>query len=315
MEASVVDSVRQHRTARATQGIGFGILLYIVTLGFYSWYWVYKTEEEMGKHTGEGLGGVLGLVIWILISPVMGFVIPSEIGRCTEGRSGAAHERVDRSMAFPGAILIVIPAIVWFVKVQGALNRYWESKGRPQPRIFRLRYGEPASAYRQGRSAARVMPTRVPWVRATSPWADSSSNGGRSSGRPSCSPVTPSAWQSRPGPEQRSRSAVEPRRSRIRSSPASGSSARTSAASGVPFARADEVQAPVDAVGAVDVRVPGRAEHRPVAGRRPAVAVAGGVLAVVASTSTMRPPTPSTSRCSRSAPAPPRARSARRTRA
>ena len=28
---------------------------------------------------------------------------------------------------FPGAILI-IPAIVWFVKVQGALNRYWESR-------------------------------------------------------------------------------------------------------------------------------------------------------------------------------------------
>ena len=29
---------------------------------------------------------------------------------------------------FPGLILI-IPGIVWFVKVQGALNRYWESKG------------------------------------------------------------------------------------------------------------------------------------------------------------------------------------------
>lgn len=28
---------------------------------------------------------------------------------------------------FPGGILI-IPAIVWFVKVQGALNRYWEGK-------------------------------------------------------------------------------------------------------------------------------------------------------------------------------------------
>jgi hypothetical protein len=27
---------------------------------------------------------------------------------------------------FPGSLL-VIPAIVWFVKVQGALNRYWES--------------------------------------------------------------------------------------------------------------------------------------------------------------------------------------------
>lgn len=29
---------------------------------------------------------------------------------------------------FPGGILIS-PAIVWFVKVQGALNPYWESKG------------------------------------------------------------------------------------------------------------------------------------------------------------------------------------------
>ena len=28
------------------RGIGFAILLYIVTLGFYSWYWVYKTQEE-----------------------------------------------------------------------------------------------------------------------------------------------------------------------------------------------------------------------------------------------------------------------------
>ena len=30
---------------------------------------------------------------------------------------------------FPGAILI-IPAIVWFAKVQGALNRYWEDAPR-----------------------------------------------------------------------------------------------------------------------------------------------------------------------------------------
>jgi hypothetical protein len=28
----------------------------------------------------------------------------------------------------PGALLI-IPAIVWFVKVQGALNSYWTAKG------------------------------------------------------------------------------------------------------------------------------------------------------------------------------------------
>ena len=62
------------------RGIGFGILLYIVTLGFYGWYWVFKTQDEMRKHTDDGVGGVLGLVIWILITPVSAFLIPSEVG-------------------------------------------------------------------------------------------------------------------------------------------------------------------------------------------------------------------------------------------
>jgi Domain of unknown function (DUF4234) len=111
------------------RGIGFGILLYIVTLGFYSWYWVFKTEEEMRQHTGEGLGGILGLVVWILIGPVMAFVIPSEIGKMYK-RDGQDPPMTGWTglWLFPGVILIV-PAIVWFVKVQGALNRYWEAKG------------------------------------------------------------------------------------------------------------------------------------------------------------------------------------------
>jgi Domain of unknown function (DUF4234) len=49
------------------RGIGFGILIFIVTIGIYGLYWVYKTHEELKVHTGEGIGGVLGLVIYILI--------------------------------------------------------------------------------------------------------------------------------------------------------------------------------------------------------------------------------------------------------
>ena len=63
------------------RGVGFGILLFIITIGLYGWYWAFKTQEEMKQHTGEGLGGVLGLVIWILINPVSAFVIPSEVGK------------------------------------------------------------------------------------------------------------------------------------------------------------------------------------------------------------------------------------------
>lgn len=115
------------------RGIGFGILLFIITLGFYGWYWVYKTQDEMKQHTGDGLGGVLGLVVWILISAVSAFVIPSEVGNMYK-RAGKEPPVSGWTglWLFPGAILI-IPAIVWFVKIQGGLNRYWESQPGSAP--------------------------------------------------------------------------------------------------------------------------------------------------------------------------------------
>jgi hypothetical protein len=110
------------------RGIGFGILVFIVTFGIYSLYWAYKTQEELKQHTGEGLGGVLGLVIWILINPVSAFVIPSEIGNMykKEGQQPPVSGWTGLWLFPFGALLI--PAIVWFVKVQGALNRYWVGK-------------------------------------------------------------------------------------------------------------------------------------------------------------------------------------------
>jgi hypothetical protein len=109
------------------RGIALGVILFIVTFGLYGWYWAFKTHEEMKQHTGQGLGGVLGLVIWILITPVSVFAIPSEIGTMYK-RAGQLPPMTGWTglWAFPGGIL-VIPAIIWFVKVQGALNRYWEA--------------------------------------------------------------------------------------------------------------------------------------------------------------------------------------------
>ena len=71
MEASVVTaSTGNTGPLGQPRGVGFGILMFIVTIGFYGWYWIYKTMEEIGRHVGQGLGGVLSLVIWILIQPV-----------------------------------------------------------------------------------------------------------------------------------------------------------------------------------------------------------------------------------------------------
>jgi Domain of unknown function (DUF4234) len=120
-------------TARArgpvgeTRSIGLSILLFIITLGFYSWYWVYKTQEEVKQYSGNGLGGVLGLVIWILIAPVTFFVVPSEVRWMYEDLDGGRSPvRGIHGLWF---LLPIIGSIIWFVQVQGALNRYWESKG------------------------------------------------------------------------------------------------------------------------------------------------------------------------------------------
>jgi hypothetical protein len=115
------------------RGIGFGILMFVVTLHFYSWYWVFQTQEEIKQHTGEGLGGVLGLVIWILLNPVEAFVIPSEVGKMyKKDGQGPPMTGWTGLWLFPFGFLI-IPAIIWFVKVQEALNRYWEGKAGAAP--------------------------------------------------------------------------------------------------------------------------------------------------------------------------------------
>jgi hypothetical protein len=112
------------------RGVVFVLLITLVTLGIYSLYWVYKTQQEIKDYSGDGLGGVVGLVIWILISPVSAFVIPSEIGTNLFARAGRERPVTGWTglWLFPFGIFL-IPAIVWFVKVQGSLNRFWESAG------------------------------------------------------------------------------------------------------------------------------------------------------------------------------------------
>jgi len=108
------------------RGIGFAILLTIVTLGIYSFYWVFKTQEEVKEHSGIGIGGVLGFVVYLLVSPVTWFLIPSEVGKMfkADGREAPFSGWTGLWLLLP-----IVGAFVWFIKIQGALNRYWESKG------------------------------------------------------------------------------------------------------------------------------------------------------------------------------------------
>jgi len=110
-----------------TRSIGLCILWMVLTLGIYGIYWTYKTQEEIKRYSGNGVGGVLGLVIYILISPVTFFLVPSEVRYMYEDLDDGKSPV--RGIYGLWILLPLVGPIIWFVQVQGALNRYWESKG------------------------------------------------------------------------------------------------------------------------------------------------------------------------------------------
>jgi hypothetical protein len=86
-------------------------------------------SERTGRRSIESasteiVAGELSETVWILLNPVEAFVIPSEVGKMYEkdGQEPPVSGWTGL-LLFPFGFLI-IPAIVWFVKVQEALNRY-----------------------------------------------------------------------------------------------------------------------------------------------------------------------------------------------
>lgn len=115
------------------RGTGACILLTIVTLGFYTWYWYFKTSEEMKEHSGEGVGGGIALVLAIFVGFVMPFVSSNEVGKLYQRRGQQAPVTAMTGLWF---ILLgwffLVGCLVWFVKTNGALNEYWRSLGQTE---------------------------------------------------------------------------------------------------------------------------------------------------------------------------------------
>lgn len=109
---------------------GTCILLFIVTLGIYGWFWYFNTHEEMKRHTGEGVGGTVALILGIFVSVVMWFLSPNEVGRLYERRGQKPPvTAVTGLWALLLGWFFGVGLIVWFVKTNGALNDYWRSLG------------------------------------------------------------------------------------------------------------------------------------------------------------------------------------------
>ncbi len=105
---------------------GVCILLCIVTLGIYSLVWYYSVHAEMKAHSGEGLGGPIALVIAFFVGFLMPFFSASEVGKLYQRRGQAPPVT---GVTGCWILLPLIGSIIWFVKTNGALNRYWTSVG------------------------------------------------------------------------------------------------------------------------------------------------------------------------------------------
>jgi hypothetical protein len=100
------------------------IIFSIITLGIYFLVWTYKVFEENKKYSGEGVGGVVGLVIGLVIGIVNVFLIPSEVGNIY---AKAGREKPVSGVTGFWTLIPIIGFFIWVFKVQGAMNRLYES--------------------------------------------------------------------------------------------------------------------------------------------------------------------------------------------
>jgi hypothetical protein len=107
------------------------ILLAIVTLGIYAFVWVYRTHKEVKTYSGQGLGGGLGLLIFFLVGLATYFLVPYEVEANLYNAEGEASPV--RAVTGFWVFLPLLGAIIWFVKVQGALNDFWTARGAQLP--------------------------------------------------------------------------------------------------------------------------------------------------------------------------------------
>ena len=112
------------------RSIGLVILLTLVTLGIWSLVWSFQNGEELKRHTRNGLGGVAYLLITLFIAPVTMFLMAGEVEQLYRRENKQPPITMIWGLWF---LLPIIGNIIWYVRIQQALNDYWEAHGAAAP--------------------------------------------------------------------------------------------------------------------------------------------------------------------------------------
>ena len=107
------------------RGVGFAIVMSLVTLGIYAIYWIYKSFAEVKAHRGEGMSGIVGLLSCFILLGY--FKLGQYIGRMyrTEGNENPPVSGLTGLWLF----VPYVGSFIYIAKIQNALNAYWKAKG------------------------------------------------------------------------------------------------------------------------------------------------------------------------------------------
>jgi 4-amino-4-deoxy-L-arabinose transferase-like glycosyltransferase len=104
------------------------ILLSIVTCGIWPIVWSYQNGEELKRYARDGLGGVAYLLITLFVSPVTMFLMANEVEKLYR------HEGKEPPITTLWGLWFLLPVIgniIWYVRIQNALNDFWVEHGAP----------------------------------------------------------------------------------------------------------------------------------------------------------------------------------------
>lgn len=106
---------------------GLTVLITIVTCGIWAMIWSYKNGDELKRYSGEGLGGVAYLVITLLFAPVTMFMMANEVEQLYRKEGKEPPITTLWGLWF---LLPLIGNLIWYVRIQSALNNYWVEHGQ-----------------------------------------------------------------------------------------------------------------------------------------------------------------------------------------
>ena len=114
-------------TVGEVRGTGLQMVLFLVTLGIWGYVYYFQVHDEMKRHTGEGIGGTIALLLNVFVGIASPYLLSHEVGRLYERRGQRKPVSALTGLWFFPGIFLLIGPLIWFVRTNKALNDYWRS--------------------------------------------------------------------------------------------------------------------------------------------------------------------------------------------